>query len=82
VLDDVYLADGSSWEALHFLAGSLAESRILLVLTARPAELFDDAIATGVVHAQRLPGIAGCPLSPSARSSLTEMTCCGRWGEP
>jgi predicted ATPase len=53
VLDDVHLADGSSWEALHFLAGSLAESRILLVLTARPAELSDDAVATGVVHALR-----------------------------
>jgi ATP/maltotriose-dependent transcriptional regulator MalT len=57
VLDDVHLADGSSWEALHFLAGSLAESRILLVLTARPSELFDDAIATGVVHALEQEGV-------------------------
>jgi ATP/maltotriose-dependent transcriptional regulator MalT len=57
VLDDVHLADGSSWEALHFLAGSLAESRILLVLTARPAELFDDAIAAGVVHALEQEGV-------------------------
>jgi ATP/maltotriose-dependent transcriptional regulator MalT len=57
VLDDVHLADGSSWEALHFLAGSLAESRILLVLTARPAELLDDPIATGVVHALEQEGV-------------------------
>jgi DNA-binding CsgD family transcriptional regulator len=57
VLDDVHLADGSSWEALHFLAGSLAESRILLVLTARPAELSDDAVATGVVHALEQEGV-------------------------
>lgn len=57
VFDDVHLADGSSWEALHFLAGSLAESRILLVLTARPAELLDDAIATGVVHALEQEGV-------------------------
>ena len=74
VLDDVHLADGSSWEALHFLAGSLAESRILLVLTARPAELFDDAIATAVVHALEQEGVlARRTLGPLSADGMREL---------
>jgi ATP/maltotriose-dependent transcriptional regulator MalT len=74
VLDDVHLADGSSWEALHFLAGSLAESRILLVLTARPSELFDDAIATGVVHALEQEGVlARRTVGPLGAGAMREL---------
>jgi ATP/maltotriose-dependent transcriptional regulator MalT len=74
VLDDVHLADGSSWEALHFLAGSLAESRILVVLTARPAELFGDAIAAGVVHALEQDGVlARRTLGPLSADGMTEL---------
>jgi DNA-binding CsgD family transcriptional regulator len=74
VLDDVHLADGSSWEALHFLAGTLAESRILLVLTARPAELFDDAVATGVVHALEQEGVlARRTLGPLSADEMREL---------
>ena len=74
VLDDVHLADGSSWEALHFLAGSLAESRILLVLTARPAELLDDAVATGVVHALEQEGVlARRTLGPLSADGIREL---------
>ncbi len=76
VLDDVHLADGSSWEALHFLAGTLAESRILLVLTARPAEMLDDAVATGVVHALEQEGVLSRrtlgPLAADAIMKLAE----------
>jgi hypothetical protein len=76
VLDDVHLADGSSWEALHFLAGSLAESRILLVLTARPVEMLDNAIATGVVHALEQEGVLARrtlgPLSADGIMKLAE----------
>jgi DNA-binding CsgD family transcriptional regulator len=73
-LDDVHLADGSSWEALHFLAGSLAESRILLVLTARPAELSDDAVATGVVHALEQEGVlARRTLGPLSADGIREL---------
>ena len=39
VLDDVHLADGSSWEALSYLARNLDRCRVLLVLAARPVEL-------------------------------------------
>ncbi len=51
VLDDVHLADGSSWEAVAFLARSLAASPILMVLAARPVELADQAVAGDVLHA-------------------------------
>ena len=39
VLDDVHLADASSFEALHYLARHLADEPVLVVATARPAEL-------------------------------------------
>jgi len=39
VLDDVHLADASSFEALHYLARQLADVPVLVVATARPAEL-------------------------------------------
>lgn len=74
VLDDIHLADGSSWEALHFLAGSLAESRILLVLTARPAELLEDAAGTGVVHALEQEGVlARHHLGPLGADGIREL---------
>jgi len=38
-LDDVHLADTSSWEALVYLAGRLRAVPILVVLLARPGEL-------------------------------------------
>jgi class 3 adenylate cyclase/DNA-binding CsgD family transcriptional regulator len=46
VLDDVHLADGSSWEALNYLAHNLAAHPILLVLAARPLELAAQAMAS------------------------------------
>ena len=59
VLDDVHLADASSWDALHYLAGSLSTERILVVASARPGELADHPVAqrvlldleqTGILH--------------------------------
>ncbi len=50
MLDDVHLADGSSWEALNYVARNLVGSRIFLVLTARPVELAEHSIATEIVH--------------------------------
>jgi class 3 adenylate cyclase/DNA-binding CsgD family transcriptional regulator len=46
VLDDVHLADGSSWEALNYLARNLAWSPVLFVLAARPEELAAQAMAS------------------------------------
>lgn len=39
VLDDVHMADPSSWDALHYLARNLSGCRVLVLATARPAEL-------------------------------------------
>jgi len=49
VLDDVHLADGSSWEALNYLARNLHDSRVLLVLAARTVELGEARIASDVL---------------------------------
>jgi DNA-binding CsgD family transcriptional regulator len=49
VLDDVHLADGSSWEALSFLTRNLVDCRILILLVARPAELAADRVANDVL---------------------------------
>jgi class 3 adenylate cyclase/tetratricopeptide (TPR) repeat protein len=49
VLDDVHLADASSWEALHYLAHNLSGARVLVVATARPAELAEQGVASQVV---------------------------------
>src|SRR5947207_1410648 len=49
VLDDVHLADGSSWEALNYLTRNLATSPILVVIAARPIELAAHAMASDVV---------------------------------
>lgn len=38
-LDDAHLADNSSWEALHYFARNLRSAPVLVVVTARPAEL-------------------------------------------
>src|SRR5205085_1036286 len=49
VLDDVHLADASSWDALHYLCGSLSTERILVVASARPGELADHPVAQRVL---------------------------------
>jgi class 3 adenylate cyclase/tetratricopeptide (TPR) repeat protein len=49
VLDDVHMADASSWEALHYLAHNLADARVLVVVTARPAELAEQGVASQVL---------------------------------
>jgi DNA-binding CsgD family transcriptional regulator len=49
VLDDVHLADESSWQALGYLAHNLASARILILAAARPAELAAQPAATEVL---------------------------------
>jgi DNA-binding CsgD family transcriptional regulator/tetratricopeptide (TPR) repeat protein len=49
VLDDVHLADASSWEALRYLQRRLSGARIAVLLTARPAELARSPIAAEVL---------------------------------
>src|SRR5499426_3616265 len=51
VFDDAHEADASSWEALVYLARCLPAAPVLVVATARPAELADSAVATHAVLA-------------------------------
>jgi class 3 adenylate cyclase len=39
LLDDVHVADASSWDAIHYLARNLSAAPVLLLATARPVEL-------------------------------------------
>jgi class 3 adenylate cyclase/DNA-binding CsgD family transcriptional regulator len=57
VLDDVHLADGSSWEALNYLTRNLADRRILAVLAARPVELAESRIGSDVLLALEQEGV-------------------------
>lgn len=49
VLDDLHLADASSWEALHYFARNLYQHPILVVASARAAELDGLPIAREVL---------------------------------
>src|SRR3954447_9376198 len=49
VLDDVHLADGTSWAALGYLVRHLANAPILIVLGARTVELSQEAMASDVL---------------------------------
>jgi DNA-binding CsgD family transcriptional regulator/tetratricopeptide (TPR) repeat protein len=74
VLDDVHLADGSSWEALNYLAHNLGGSRILLVLAARAVELADQLFGSQTVLALEQEGfLTRLGLGPLAADHLREM---------
>ena len=49
LLDDVHLADASSWEALRYFARHLDDARLLVIATARPAELAGHEVAAPVL---------------------------------
>ncbi|HZI37034.1 MAG TPA: AAA family ATPase, partial [Acidimicrobiia bacterium] len=57
VLDDVHLADSSSWEALQYLIHNLAHARLLIVAIARPVELADHPVGPGVVFGLEQDGL-------------------------
>lgn len=73
-LDDVHLADASSWEALHYLADQLQEERVLIVLAARPTELRAQPLASNITMALEQDGfvrrLALRPLSADAVERL------------
>jgi predicted ATPase len=48
-LDDAHLADASSWEALGYLASTIAEARVLVLAAVRPAELVENPDAVRVL---------------------------------
>ncbi len=74
VLDDVHLADGSSWEALSYLTHNLAGAPILVVLVARPIELGEQGAASEVVLALEQEGyLRKITLSALTRADMTEL---------
>jgi DNA-binding CsgD family transcriptional regulator len=73
-LDDGHLADVSSWEALGYLASTIAAARVLVLVAARPAELAENPAAVpmllqleqdGALRRLELP-----PLDPMALTEL------------
>ena len=57
VVDDVHLADSSSWEALQYLAHNLADARLMVVAAARPLELSEHPNGPQVVFGLEQEGV-------------------------
>ena len=73
-LDDVHLADGSSWEALNYLSRNLADFRLLVLLAARPEELAEHPVAGEVVWALEQEGLlTRLHVTPLARRDVREL---------
>lgn len=74
VLDDAHLADGSSWEALHYCARNLRSSSVLVVVTARPTELTGQPGAAQVLFDLEQDGdLTRLDLSPLAHDAVREL---------
>src|SRR6267143_6195104 len=74
VLDDIHLADASSFEALSQLARNLSTSRVLIILAARPAELSQHPIAHDALLGLEQDGIlARHQLSGLSREEIGEL---------
>jgi DNA-binding CsgD family transcriptional regulator len=79
VLDDMHVADPSSWEALATLSIELRDRRVLVLLIARPGELARVGIATrvmavlnqqGVLHRIRLAAFDSADLGLLTRATV------------
>jgi class 3 adenylate cyclase/DNA-binding CsgD family transcriptional regulator len=74
VLDDIHWADGSSWEALSYLAHNLAGCAVLLVLAARPVELAEHEVATQVLLGLEQEGyLTRLELAPLAPGEVADL---------
>jgi DNA-binding CsgD family transcriptional regulator len=74
VLDDVHLADASSWDALHYLAGSLSTERILVVASARPGELADHPVAQRVLlDLEQIGALTRVEIGPLPAEAVREL---------
>ena len=76
VLDDVHLADASSWELLGYLGRTLARAPLLVVMTARPEELAGEAVAQRTILSLQQDGllrrIEVAPLDRPALANLVQ----------
>lgn len=74
VLDDIHLADPSSWDVLRHLARRLPDLALLVVATARPAELAANEVAAQVLlELEQDGGLSRLELGPLSRSGLTAL---------
>jgi ATP/maltotriose-dependent transcriptional regulator MalT len=77
VLDDVHLADASSWEALQYLVRNLADDRLLVVATARSADLATQDVAARVLFGLDQDGLlTRIELGPLVGHDVGELTEC------
>jgi DNA-binding CsgD family transcriptional regulator len=73
-LDDAHLADASSWEGLGYLARAIPDSRVLVLVMARPAELSERETATEVVLGLEQEGLlTRLELSPLSSEDLSKL---------
>jgi DNA-binding SARP family transcriptional activator len=56
VLDDIHLADASSWDELQYVMGNVPEARLLVVAAGRPGELAEQPLAAEVLHSLEQEG--------------------------
>ncbi|MGH9037681.1 MAG: ATP-binding protein, partial [Acidimicrobiia bacterium] len=74
VLDDVHLADASSWDALFYLARNLREARVMVVAAARPVELGEHPVANQVLLGLDEEGfLRRLDLRPLERDGLVDL---------
>ena len=74
VLDDVHLADASSWDLLGYLARTLARAPLLVVMTARRDELAEEAVAQRTVLSLQQDGLLSrIEVAPLDRPGLTDL---------
>ena len=74
VLDDMHLADASSWELLAYLGRTLARAPLLVVMTARPEELAGEAVAQRTILSLQQDGLLRrIDVAPLGRPGLTDL---------
>ena len=76
LLDDVHLADASSWEALQYLGRHLSQAAVLVLAAARPVELGEQIVSNQVLFALEQDGLLErlslASLSTDAVAALAE----------
>jgi DNA-binding CsgD family transcriptional regulator len=73
-LDDVHLADSSTWEAVRFLGRHLEQVPVTVLLTARPSPLDEHPIALEtLVRLEEDAHLTRVGLEPLARPEVTEL---------
>jgi DNA-binding CsgD family transcriptional regulator len=74
ILDDVHLADASSLQLLHYVASGLADARILIIATARGAELSAAPSAQELLWRLEQEGVLRrLELSPLPRADVAQL---------